>query len=68
MFFQKFMLILFGGQIHNQLLHPLDQNRCTIMLIIIRPVVTEVCEDEEDEQCGDVEEQCSDVEEDCRSS
>ena len=36
------------------------------MMIPIRPTEREVCEEEEDEQCGEVEEQCADVEEDCR--
>ena len=37
-----------------------------VTMIPIRPTEREVCEEEEDEQCGEVEEQCADVEEDCR--
>ena len=39
-----------------------------LMMMTIRPVEREVCEEEEEELCGEVEEQCGDVEEDCRSS
>ena len=39
-----------------------------LMMMTIRPFEREVCEEEEEELCGEVEEQCGDVEEDCRSS
>jgi len=41
----------------------ITRNQCST---VNRPTEREVCEEEEDEQCGEVEEQCADVEEDCR--
>jgi len=41
----------------------ITRNQCAT---VKRPIEREVCDDEEEELCGEVEEQCGDVEEDCR--